>query len=208
MRRMTGLSALFVTAVTVVAAQDVRKIDVSKPGPQGGGGVPIFSLPGEQGKTAKVSTRHLDVATYPSKPVVMPGTRFSLVTEITPHAGLHVYAPGATNYKTIELKVVPTKYIRPLRVVYPRAEIYTFKPLNERVPTYQKPFTLVQELMLENSAAARAALREKTSMTIGGALTYQACDDRLCYDPVSVPLSWLVGLAPNTLEHAVKAPAK
>ena len=208
MRRMTGLGVLLLAATMAVAAQGVRKSDGSKPGPQAGAGVPIFSLPDEHGMTSNVSTRHLDIATYPSKPVVMPGTRFSLLTQITPHAGLHVYAPGASSYKTIELKVVPTKYIRPVRLVYPRAEIYTFKPLNERVPTYQKPFTLVQELMLDNSAAARAALREKTSMTIGGALTYQACDDRLCYDPVSVPLSWLIGLAPNTLEHAVKAPAK
>src|SRR5262245_55968376 len=123
---------------TTALAQDGRKIDISKPGPQTGASVPIFTLPDEHGRTAKVSTRHLDITTYPSKPVVMPGTRFSLVTQIEPHAGLHLYAPGAANYKTLELKVTPPKYIRPLRLVYPRSEIYTFKPLNERVPTYQR----------------------------------------------------------------------
>jgi hypothetical protein len=134
--------------------------------------------------------------TYPSDSAVAPGNRFSVVAEITPRKGLHVYAPGAANYKTIELKVVPTQYVRPLEAKYPPSEIYFFRPLNERVPTYQKPFTLTQQLVLDGSGATRTALASQTSLTIGGTLSYQACDDRLCYDPVSLPLTWTVGLKP------------
>ena len=149
------------------------------------------SVPG-----TRVASQHLDVVTYPSDAEVAPGNRFSVIVEITPRKGLHVYAPGAANYKTIELKVLPTQYVRPMETKYPRPEIYFFKPLNERVPTYQKAFTLSQQVVLDGSAAARSALGSQKTLTIGGALTYQACDDRLCYDAVTLPLSWTVGLKP------------
>ena len=148
-----------------------------------------------------VASKQVDVETYLSDAAVAPGNRFSIVAHVIPHAGVHVYAPGAGSYKIVELKVLPGQYIRPRAAVYPRSEIYFFKPLNERVPTYQKPFTITQEMVLDGSAATRAALAKQATLTIGGVLTYQACDDRLCYDPVTLPLSWSVGLRPIVTEQ-------
>ena len=34
------------------------------------------------------------------------------------------------------------------------------------------------------------------TLTIKGTLRYQACDDKVCYLPQSIPLSWTVGLRP------------
>ena len=162
--------------------------------------------------TSVVATRigspQLDVITYPSDAAIAPGNRFSVVAQITPHSGVHVYAPGAKNYKVIDLKVFPAQYIRILKPVYPPSEIYFFKPLNERVPTYQKPFTISQDVVLDGQASTRTALNGKTSMKIGGVLTYQACDDRLCYDEVTVPLSWTVGLKPIVTQATVRPATK
>jgi peroxiredoxin len=152
----------------------------------------------------RIESQQLDVVTYPSDAAIAPGNRFSVVAQITPHKGVHVYAPGAKNYKVIDLKVLPAKYIRTLKPVYPRSEIYFFKPLNERVPTFQKPFTISQDIVLDGQASTRTALAKQTSMTIGGVLTYQACDDRLCYDQVTLPLSWTVGLKPIITEATVR----
>ena len=154
----------------------------------------------------RIESQQLDVVTYPSDSSIAPGNRFSVVAQITPHKGVHVYAPGAKNYKVIDLKVFPAQYIRTLKPVYPRSEIYFFKPLNERVPTYQKPFTISQDLVLDGQASTRTALAKQKSMTVGGVLTYQACDDRLCYDAVTVPLSWTVGLKP-IVNQATVVPA-
>jgi len=148
----------------------------------------------------RVASQHLDVVTYPSDAAVAPGNRFSVVARITPHTGVHVYAPGAGNYKIIELKVLPGQYTRALAPAYPPSEVYFFKPLNERVPTYQKPFTITQEVVLDGQASTRTALSGQSSLGISGVLTYQACDDRLCYDPVSLPLTWTVGLKPIVTE--------
>jgi peroxiredoxin len=155
-----------------------------------------------------VQTRHLDVTTYTTDSAVAPGNRFSIVAQVTPHKGIHVYAPGASSYQIIDLKILPTQYVQPRGVSYPPSEIYVFKPLNERVPTYQKPFTLVQDVVLDGQASTRTALRDQTSLTIAGALTYQACDDRLCYDPVTVPLSWTVGLKPIVTQPTARPATK
>jgi peroxiredoxin len=157
----------------------------------------------------RIGSQQLDVVTYPSDASIAPGNRFSVVAQITPHKGVHVYAPGAKNYKVIDLRVLPAQYIRTVRPAYPPSEIYFFKPLNERVPTYQKAFTISQDIVLDGQASTRTALAKQTSMTIGGVLTYQACDDRLCYDQVTLPLSWTVGLKPIVTQQTVRtAPPK
>ncbi len=38
--------------------------------------------------------------------------------------------------------------------------------------------------------------KRQDTVTIAGSLDYQACDDRICYNPVSVPLSWTPSLRP------------
>jgi peroxiredoxin len=149
----------------------------------------------------KVSTAHLEITTYPSEPAVAPGNRFSISMDIQPHPGIHVYAPGAKSYRVIGLKVEPQPFVRTLPVKYPASQIYFFKPLNERVPVFQKPFTLVQEVILEGAPQAQAAFRGKTAITLSGTLEYQACDDKICYNPASVPLSWTVNLRPLVFER-------
>ena len=140
------------------------------------------------------STAHLDLKTYPSDPRVALGTRFSLALDIAPKRGMHVYAPGAASYRVVTLTITPQPHVRTLPMRYPASEIYHFVPLNERVPVYQKPFTLLQEVVVDATPEARKALAGRNELVLSGALEYQACDDRICYNPVSLPLSWKVAL--------------
>jgi len=153
----------------------------------------------------KVSTAHLEITTYPSDSAVAPGNRFSIALDIQPHDGIHVYAPGAKNYRFIGLNIAAQPFVRTIPVKYPASEIYFFKPLNERVPVFQKPFTLIQEVILEGTPPAQAALRDKNAVTIAGTLEYQACDDKICYNPASVPLTWTLDLRPIITERPVPA---
>jgi hypothetical protein len=66
---------------------------------------------------------------------------------------------------------------------------------------FQKPFRLVQELVLEGAPQAQAALRGKENVTVRGALEYQACNDKECFNPVSVPLSWTLNLRPLIIQR-------
>jgi peroxiredoxin len=152
----------------------------------------------------KISTVQLEIITYPSDTAIAPGNRFSLALDLTPHSGIHVYAPGALNYRVIALKIEPQPFVRVLPAKYPASEIYFFKPLNERVPVYEKPFTIVQEVVLEGTPQAQAAFRGKTSVTLMGDLEYQACDDKICFNPASVPLSWTLSLRPLVIERQTR----
>ena len=153
----------------------------------------------------KVSTAHLEITTYPSDSAVAPGNRFSIALDIRPRSGIHVYAPGAKNYRVIGLSIGAQPFVRTIPLKYPASEIYFFKPLNERVPVFQKPFTLIQEVVLEGTPQAQAALRGD-SVTITGTLEYQACDDKICYNPASVPLTWTLNLRPIITERPIPTP--
>ena len=52
----------------------------------------------------KISTGKLDVTTYPSDPAVAAGNRFSLVLDIVPAKGIHVYAPGVGDSQSSSTK--------------------------------------------------------------------------------------------------------
>jgi hypothetical protein len=123
---------------------------------------------------------------------VAPGGRVSLLLEIVPRRRMHVYAPGATGYRVIELKMSPVAGVTYQPLKYPSSEIYEFEPLHERVPVFQKPFQLVQTVVLDGSPDGAARLRKANTLIISGTLSYQACDDRLCFAPASVPVSWTI----------------
>jgi len=150
-----------------------------------------FSVQGTE-----ISTGQIQIKTYPSDSEIALGERFAIVVEITPLPKMHVYAPGADKYRVVTIEIEPQPFVRLLPIQYSASEIYFFEPLNERVPVYQKPFTLLQEVVPEVSREARAAFEGKDTLTLTGSLEYQACDDRICYNPVSVPLSWTVKLRP------------
>ncbi len=156
-------------------------------------GTPVSPIAGTRG-----STSHLSLNAYQSDPAVTAGTRFHLGLEVTPVPGMHVYAPGADDlgYRVIRLDLDARDYFRFLPLEYPSSEIYHFEPLDERVPVYMRPFTLVQEVVVEASAEATEALASVDALTLTGTLDYQACDDRVCFEPASVPLAWTLTVEP------------
>jgi hypothetical protein len=146
----------------------------------------------------KLSTSHLDATAYPSDADISVGNRFTIAVDVTPKPGLHVYAPGAAGYRVVTLAIAEQPAIRVLPIQYPPSEVYHFVPLNERVAVYQKPFRLLREVVVEGTPQAQAALRGTSTLTITGALEYQACDDKICFNPVSVPVSWTLAVRPLT----------
>ena len=152
-------------------------------------GIGLSPIEAIQGTTAQ-----LKFTAYPSNTIVTNGTRFSLALEVEPNAEMHVYAPGAEamGYQVIGFNMAPSDYVRYEPVEYPESEIYHFNPLDEYVPVYQEPFTLLQEAVIGASAKIEEELADIDALTLSGTLDYQACDDAICYLPVSVPVSFTV----------------
>jgi hypothetical protein len=144
----------------------------------------------------RIRGEHVDGATYATAKAIAPGTRFSIVVELTPKPGMHVYAPGAHTYKVVALELDPHPFLSMQPLQYPASEKYLFKPLNEMVDVYQKRFRLVQDLMIDTSPDAGEALGRRKSVTITGTLRYQACDERICFLPQSVPVRYRIAVRP------------
>ena len=142
------------------------------------------------------TTAHVKFTAFASDPTITVGTRFSVALEIEPNPGMHLYAPGAEQlgYRVMGLTLAPVPHIRFEPVAFPPSEIYHFEPLDERVPVYQQPFMLLQEAVVSGAAEVEEALAELDALTLTGTLDYQACNDELCFDPVSVPLSFTLDL--------------
>jgi DsbC/DsbD-like thiol-disulfide interchange protein len=142
----------------------------------------------------RIAARNLTVTTFVTDAIASPGTHFSLVVDVVPGPRVHVYAPGVIGYKPIAVEVQPQPGLVVHTPQFPKPEDYFFKPLNEHVQVYQRPFRIVQDLEIDPSPQAAAALKDRTEMAIAGTLAYQACDDTVCFTPQSVPLRWTIGL--------------
>lgn len=97
-------------------------------------------------------------------------------------------------YRVVSLNLAPVPHVRFEPVQFPASEIYYFEPLDERVPVYQAPFTLLQELVIEGTREAARAIAQLDALTLSGTFDFQACDDEVCFVPVSVPISFTLDL--------------
>lgn len=134
------------------------------------------------------NTRHLSFTAALSPDVVKSAGRLQLVVDVTPKNKMHVYAPG-TNYRAITVTLSRNPVLKPSKAVYPKPSIYMFKPLKEQVLVYSDPFKL------RMNVAVGTIPPRTTRLKITGTLSYQACDDRVCYLPESVPLEWNLAVA-------------
>jgi len=117
------------------------------------------------------------------------GAKIILVAEVTLDPGMHVYAPGIDPpYLPIKLTVQPAAGVTLGKPIFPKSERLHLEAIDETVPVYRGTFRIEQPLVITRAAA-------KSATEIQGSLDYQTCDDKICYRPVSVPLSWTVAAA-------------
>lgn len=127
--------------------------------------------------------QHLIVATSVGK--VAPGKAIELYADIKPQPKIHVYAPGAEDYQPIKVTISPQAGLTVQQLHYPKASLLVNEV--EKVPVYDKPFRLVQDVKIAPGSQARA-------LTVTGKIEYQACDDEVCYRPATIPVTWTIEL--------------
>lgn len=152
------------------------------------------------GTTARPSStvrgRQVTVDLSVSDPVAVLGHRITLSARVTPSARNHVYAPGQKGYipVSLTLKDSPAYKAHPTR--FPASTTYLFEPLNEKVQVYSAPFTLSQDVTIALTPDSRARAAKGETLTIEGEFEYQACDDKVCHRPETLPVVWTVTLSP------------
>lgn len=148
------------------------------------------------GPAVSAETPHLTLTAGLSDAEAAPGKRLSIAIDVEPRRGMHVYAPGKHTYQVISVAIDQQPWLKVMPALYAPSEIYHFKPLDERVNVYMKPFRLVQDITILATPEVQKLLANQQSVTISGRIEYQACDEKLCYAPQSLPVKWTVPLKP------------
>jgi len=147
--------------------------------------------------------KHLRVSASASNARVRSGQRISLVLDVQLGPRLHVYAPGVkSDYIPIEwsMKESPAMVVR--AAAYPVAKMLRLEAIGETAPVFEGAFRLLRDVTVARDATVKPLLDAEGKLTMEGALKYQACDDRLCYPPETVPVRWTLQVEGHDRERA------
>jgi hypothetical protein len=109
---------------------------------------------------------------------------------------MHVYAPGQTGYVPVAVVLDASADFKGHPMRFPAPGTYFYAPLKETVKVYDKPARLTQDVTLALTPDLRKRATAGEKLVITGSLNYQACDDKVCYRPETIPLSWSITLTP------------
>lgn len=152
--------------------------------------------PVEQKAERRTDTPHIVVTTSMSVQAAAPGATLTLIVDVVPKPGMHVYAPGQSEYIPVSVTLEPDAAIKTRPPRFPPPELFFFEPLQETQRVYSRSFRIRQDVTVAATAAVRERAAAGRGLTVRGVLKYQACDDTICYVPVDVPVSWTVPLRP------------
>lgn len=136
----------------------------------------------------QVQGKQLTASVGASNSTVGASERVALVVDVELEPNMHVYAPGVEGYIPIDWKMDSTAAADVHAPEFPKPEKLYLKAIDETVPAYRDHFRLIRDVTI--SAAASG------SVSLDGALRYQACDDRVCYIPQTLRLHWMFSARP------------
>jgi peroxiredoxin len=146
---------------------------------------------------SQVETRHLKVTASATNSKVRPGERIRLLLDIDLKPAMHVYAPGVEGYLPIEWKMMDSPTVQVMPTINPASKKLRLEAIQETVDVYQGTVTLQREVVVGTQTKGKPVVNEAGQILIEGTLRYQACDDRLCYLPQTVPLKWTLQYEPH-----------
>ena len=135
-------------------------------------------------------TDHLHLTTAASTAVARPGHRIVLSLELDLKPNMHVYAPGVEGYIPIDWKLEEGPAAKAISFQYPASRKLHLKAIGETVPVYLGRVRITREITFGPENAVRPLVTATGEVILKGSFRYQACDDRKCYLPETVPLEW------------------
>jgi hypothetical protein len=137
-----------------------------------------------QSLLGKPTAQHATVTASASAPAVALGGRLTLWADVSPYPSIHIYAAGAKEFTPVSLVLTPSDAVKAGKPAYPKPDAQSGTG-SDAAPVYGRRFRIAVPVTIAPAAP-------KGSVSISGAVNYQACDDRLCYPVASAPVSWTV----------------
>jgi DsbC/DsbD-like thiol-disulfide interchange protein len=148
----------------------------------------ILGEPASQGQPFR--NERVAVRTAASDGKVRGGERVRLFVTVDLRPKMHVYAPGVTGYIPLEWQMADGQPAEILPAQFPQSRTLHLPAINERVPVYENSVTLTRDVVIAPKHAGE-------TLTLTGSLRVQACDDKKCYVPESIPLEWVFAYEPH-----------
>ncbi len=150
-----------------------------------------------------VDREHLQIRSSASEASVYPGNRFTLFVDVIPLQGVHIYGPAVGGgYQGLQVTIEPLPYLTVHSSRYPEASPLTLAWTDEELTGYTHPVRVASDVALGTRQEMAAVLEAGQGVIVAGTVKLQACDDRVCWAPETIPVTWHFGLRPSDLERA------
>jgi hypothetical protein len=146
----------------------------------------------------EIRTEHLTITASQSQNKVRGGNRVTLTAEFALPPEMHLYAPGVRGYRPVEFNVEPNPALTIHQAGFPKPQVLFLPAIKERVPVYAGKFRITRDVTVA------AAVRDP-AIELKGTIEYQACDDKICYLPKSVPLRFSLVVEAHDRERVPEA---
>lgn len=137
-----------------------------------------------------VERERITVTTAASAAAVRGGQKLRLTLDAKLGQGLHAYAPGApADFIPVRWTIAESTGWKAGAPQWPAAEKAPLFGSTEKIPSYHGAIAVSREITLGTQQALEK-LAAQGEFTLNGDFLYQACNDKLCYPPERVPVSW------------------
>jgi len=157
---------------------------------------------------SEIETPHLKLRTSASNQRAYAGSRMTLALEVELPERMHVYAPGVMPpYIPISWTLDDSGAWNALPLNLPASRMLRLEAIKETVPIFEGRFKLTRDIVVGQTAATAPALTPEGELKVKGSFRYQACDDKVCYTPRTIPLEWRIRVNPPDRQR-VPAPLR
>lgn len=154
---------------------------------------------------AVIDRPRIRVTPTASATVVRGGQHVGLSIEAVLGRGLHAYAPGApSEFIPVSWTLAVSPAWKATEPEWPLAEKTQLYGVDEKVPNYTGAFKVSRELTLA-AQAVLTKLAPSGEIVITGEFRYQACNDRVCFPPETIPVTWKLLIESHDRERVPKA---
>jgi hypothetical protein len=110
---------------------------------------------------------------------------------------MHVYAPGVEGgYIPVAWRMAESKGWRAEPVAWPVSRKLHLEAIKETVPVYEGKLRFSRDITIGQNRDLVPLLGADRKLRVTGSFHYQACDDKECYPPQTIPLRWTFHVNP------------
>jgi peroxiredoxin len=160
-----------------------------------------------------VTKGRLEVVVTASNTEAVLGNRLWLSVELKMPPGFHLYGPEATpSYHALNWKMDESSCWYQSEPDYPKPQLRHFAFEENGLPVYEGAVRVNRELVLKPVLSAadpslfrlfqNVCLDSNSRVKASGTVSFQACDERQCYPPQSLPVEWKFRFLPPDMQRA------